>query len=154
MKKEQDEEHRTKRILLNKYKDNFEQRKQEQRARTHYTRTNNKKTNQPDVAYLVLDKCPNNHCLSTQLDKLKNIVVDTKWPDVIRSISMLVHIGRSVYSQVARSHINIIQQIYNISKNDCAKYLDLQVDRDNTTLFLDIEWQNRVGIYVNFTDDI
>ena len=43
MKKEQDEEHRTKRILLNKYKDTFEQRKQEQRASTHNTRTHNKK---------------------------------------------------------------------------------------------------------------
>jgi len=114
----------------------------------------NKKTNQADVAYLVLDRCSNNHCLSTQLDKLKNVVADVKWPDVIRSISMLIHIGRSVYSQVSRKNINIIRQIYNKSINDCAKYLDLQVDLDNTTLYLDESWLGRVGIYIKLNDEI
>jgi len=43
LKKEQDEEQRTKHILLKRYNDNFEHRKQEQRASTNNTRTHNKK---------------------------------------------------------------------------------------------------------------
>jgi hypothetical protein len=113
----------------------------------------NKTTNSPDIAYLLLDKCSKNHNFGEQLDKIKCHISDTKWQDVIKSISMLIHVGRSVYSQLARMNIDLIKKIYNIQDDaQCAKYLDLQVDMTNTTLFNNDA--DRLGIFVRFTPEI
>jgi hypothetical protein len=109
----------------------------------------------PDVAYLILDKCPRLHNLGAQIDKLKAHVSDEKWPEVIRSLSMLVHIGRSVYGQTARKHLDLIRQIHGSAADDpCTKFLDLQIDRENTTLFLDPSWPSRIGIFIRLSTDV
>jgi hypothetical protein len=115
----------------------------------------NRTTGAPDIAYLVLDKCPRLHDLGAQLDKLKVHVSDEKWPEVVRSLSMLIHIGRSVYGQTARKHLDLVRQIHGAAAGDpCTKYLDLQVDRENTTLFLEPSWPSRVGIFVRLNADV
>lgn len=115
----------------------------------------NQTSGSPDVAYLILDKCPRLHNLGAQIDKLKAHVSDEKWPEVIRSLSMLVHIGRSVYGQTARKHLDLIRQIHGSAADDpCTKYLDLQIDRENTTLFLDPSWPSRIGIFIRLWSSV
>jgi len=115
----------------------------------------NRSTGEPDIAYLVLDRCPRDHDLGAQLDRLKVHTLDEKWPDVIRSLSMLIYIGRSVYSQTARKHLDLIRQINSSPADDpCTKYLDLQIDRENTTLFLEPGWPDRIGIFVRLSADV
>lgn len=115
----------------------------------------NQTTGAPDIAYLVFDKCQRLHNLGAQLDKLKAHVSDEKWPEVIRSLSMLIHIGRSVYGQTARKHLDLIRRIHGSAADDpCTKYLDLQVDRENTTLFLEPSWPGRIGIFVRLGADV
>ena len=115
----------------------------------------NRTTGAPSIAYLVLDKCPRLHDLGAQLAKLKVHTSDDKWPEVIRSISVLLHIGRSVYAQTAREHLDLIRQIHGSAASDpCTEYLDLQVDRNNTTLYLKKDWPGRIGIFVRLDADV
>ena len=115
----------------------------------------NQSTGAPDIAYLVLDRCSRYHDLGSELDKLKVHISDKKWPDIIRSISTLVHVGRTVYGQAARKHLSLIQQIFDGAADDPGtKYLDLQVDPKNTTLFIEASWPSRVGIYIRLGADV
>ena len=115
----------------------------------------NRMTQKPDIAYLLLDQCPKTHNLGAQLDKLKSLVADEKWPDVLKHFSMLVHIGRSVYGNVTRQRLPLIRRLFDLSPDDkCEKYLDLQIDRSNTTLFIDVDWPNRVGIFVRLGAEV
>jgi hypothetical protein len=115
----------------------------------------NQTSGKHDIAYLVLDKCPRDHNLGVQLDNLKVHVSDDKWPEVIRSISMLIHIGRVVYGQVARNNLDLIRRIHGYTPDDpCTKYLDLLVDRENTTLFLEPSWPSRIGIFIRLNADV
>jgi hypothetical protein len=115
----------------------------------------NRATGAPDTAYLVLDRCPRDHDLGAQLDKLKVLVPDEKWPEVIQSLSMMLHIGRSVYSHTSREQIGLIRTIRGAEASDpCAEYLDLKVDRANTTLYLEADWPERVGIHVQLGAEV
>ena len=115
----------------------------------------NRGSGAPEIAYLVLGKCAKLHNLGEQLDKLKPHVSDAKWPEVIRSLSMLVHIGRSVYGQIARNHIDLIRRINGRAPDDpCAEFIDLQVDRENTTLFINDGWPRRVGIFIRLGGEL
>jgi hypothetical protein len=112
-------------------------------------------TGAPGVAYLVLDQCPRGHDLGAQIDKLKGRVAPEKWPEAVKHLSMLVHLGRSVYARLAQANEGLIRQIFGIPASEsCTKYLTLKVDRENTTLFVDAGWANRVGIYVRLEAEV
>jgi len=109
----------------------------------------NQLSRKPDAAYLLLDQCPKTHDLGAQLEKLKSVVPAEKWAEVLKHLSMLIHIGRSVYGNIARQRLPLIRKIFGLGPDDkCDKYLDLQVDRANTTLYLDADWPHRIGIFV------
>ena len=109
----------------------------------------------PDIAYLVLHKCPRDHNLEAQLNKLKPHVLAEKWAEVTRSLSMLIYIGRSVYGQIARANLGLIRDIHGAAADDpCTDYLDLKVDVENTTLYLDASWPSRIGIYVRLGAEV
>ena len=115
----------------------------------------NKTTGRADIAYLLLDQCPKTHNLGDQLDRLKVHVSDEKWPEVLRHLSMLVHIGRSVFGQTARQHLDLIRRLFGLAPDaDCAKYIDVQIARENTTFFIDADWPNRVGLYVRLDAEV
>jgi len=115
----------------------------------------NRVTNKADVAYLRLDACPKAHNLGRQLDRLKALVAEPKWPDVLKSLTYLTMLGRSIYSNIATQHIGLIRKIFRLGEDDkCEQYTSTQVDKSNTTLFLDESWPNRVGIYVSLEADI
>jgi hypothetical protein len=109
----------------------------------------------PDIAYLVLHKCPRDHDLEAQLNKLKPHVLAEKWAEVTRSLSMLIYIGRSVYGQIARANLGLIRDIHGAAADDpCTDYLDLKVDVENTTLYLDASWPSRIGIYIRLGAEV
>jgi len=115
----------------------------------------NSSTNSKDAAYLLLDKCTKTHNFDTQVSRIKPHIPEESWNVVIKHLSMLIHIGRSVYGQIARKNIALIRTIFSLPEDDpCEQYLDLQVDGDNTTLFLDADWPSRAGIFIKLEADV
>jgi hypothetical protein len=105
----------------------------------------------PGTAYLVLDKCPANHDLGAELKKLKSIVDAEKWVEVIKHLSMMVYLGRTVYSKIAEANRPLLRRIFGRdAQHDCADLMALGVDSRNTTLFVNPRWPVRVGIFVRF----
>lgn len=109
----------------------------------------------PDTAYLVLEQCPPNHNLSAQLHKLHRLVDSEKWIEVLKHLSMLVHLGRSVFNQIAQQNLPLLRRIYKRGAGDaCADLLHLGVDSRNTTLFVDPRWPVRVGVFVKLASEV
>lgn len=109
----------------------------------------NMKTNKPDKAYLILNECAPGHDLGAQLDIIKLTTHEEKWPAVTKSLSMLIFVARTVYSQLAKANIDIIRKLYKLPDDDpCTKYLEYKVDMSNTTLYIDENWNKRIGIFV------
>jgi hypothetical protein len=114
----------------------------------------NNTTGAPDKVYIVLDRCPRDHDLDAQFARLKPHVSADKWTEVCKSFSMLIFIGRSVYSQESRKNIKLIQKIIGVSDDsgehmeNVSQYLDYKIDPANTTLCLDNTWSHRIGIYI------
>ena len=112
-------------------------------------------TQKPDVAYILLDQCPKGHNLGAQISKLKPLVPEGKWPEVLKHMSMLIQIGRSVYGNTTRQHLPLIRKLFDLAADDkCEKYLDFRVDQANTTLYVDADWPNRVGIFVRLEAEV
>lgn len=110
----------------------------------------NKLRNKQDRVYLVLDSCKKNHNLTAELDKIKLCVSDEKWADVLKSLANLVFFGRTVYANESRKHITIIQDIVGCDTPPeiLSNFLNFKVDPVNTTLYLDENWPERIGIFV------
>jgi hypothetical protein len=102
-----------------------------------------------DKAYLVLDECEADHDLGAQLDKLRRHVAAEKWPEVVRSLSMLVFVARSVYETVARDKADLVRRMCPGAEGVLA----YKVDPSNTTLFVDAIPQ-RIGIFVRMEDEV
>ena len=109
----------------------------------------NQVTGRPDVAYLVLDRCGRNHDLGAQLDPLRAAVAPDRWGEVVKHLSMLVFLGRTVYKRLAGEHVSLIRRLFGVEK-----YPELIVDPANTTLYVDADWPDRVGIYVRYESDV
>jgi len=108
-----------------------------------------------DTAYLFLGKCPKNHDLDTQLGKLKPLVAESMWPEILRHLSMLVTIGRLVYGNVALHERPLIRKLFGLAEDDmCEKFAHLNIDATNTTLFVDESWPERIGIFVQLKAEI
>ncbi len=108
----------------------------------------------PGKAYLRLAECPRGHDLDAQLGKLRPRVADDGWGKVLQNLGILIRLGRSIYTTVAQQKLGLIRQLFDLGEADgCERFLDLQVDAANTTLFLDAAWPNRIGIYVDLASD-
>ena len=83
--------------------------------------------------------------------KLKTIVDADKWVEVIKHLSMMVYLGRTVYSKIAEANRPLLRRIFGRdAQHDCADLMMLGVDSRNTTLFVNPRWPVRVGIFVRF----
>ena len=100
-----------------------------------------------ESVYLVLDECPRDHDLGAQLDPLRAKLPAERWPEVLRSLGVLVALGRSVYAWFAHNHADVVERLTG------RRYDLLQVDPANTTLYADAEWPERVGIFVRRGDE-
>jgi hypothetical protein len=115
----------------------------------------NRATNAPDVAFLRLDQCPRTHGFGAQLDKLRPLIGEPRWPEVLRHLSALITMGVGVYSDVVSRNQPLIRRIYGLdAEADCRKYATLTLDRANTTLYIDAEWPNRIGLFVTLQSEL
>lgn len=115
----------------------------------------NKTTNRPDIAYLSLKKCKADYNFDQEINKLRKLVAEDKWPNVLTHLSMLVYIGRSVYGQISRLHAPLLRRIFRLPAADpCTNYIDLKVDGVNTTLYVDKNDTWRIGIFIQLDNEI
>jgi hypothetical protein len=99
----------------------------------------NKKTEKQDTIHILLKECDKDHNLTNELDKLKQHLDDDKWNEILKQLSSLILLTRSIYSYT-------MQQL-NQSEGS-SKYDDiLSVDMDNTTLYIK-NYNNRIGIFL------
>jgi hypothetical protein len=113
---------------------------------------------QPDKAHLVLQRCPRGHDLDAQLNKLRDRFdpdhAKSMWPSVQKQLSMLVFIGRDVYRRTIEQAPDFVAQLCRVCGLSADLLAALQVDKENTTLFLDPEWPERVGIFVHLESEL
>ncbi len=117
----------------------------------------NKPLGRPDKAHLVLQRCPRAHNLGAQLSKLRDSFdpahVEAMWPNVQKQLSILVFIGRDVYKRTAEQATDFVAQLCRVCGLPADSLAALKVDAENTTLFLDPEWPERVGIFVHLDSE-
>lgn len=105
----------------------------------------NKIKDKKELIIIVLKQCTKDHDLSEQLDKLRPHLDDGKWNDVLKSLSTLILLARTIYTNIYDNNLDLIEEI--VGKNEINKYNKLQVDIANTTLYLpDID--DRIGIFL------
>ena len=104
----------------------------------------NIKEDKKDNILIFLKQCTKDHNLSEQLDKLKVHLDDEKWKSILKSLSTVILLVRSIYTNIYEHNLDLIEEI--VGKENINKYKKLQVDLSNTTLYLpDVE--DRIGIY-------
>lgn len=114
----------------------------------------NKKKGAMDAAYLVLDECPSTHNLTAQLDKLAPHIPPEKRPEIMKHLTALVFVGRSVFAKVVKENRDLVRDILQFlpaaDKIDCNA---MHVDPNNTTLCVHPRTPKRVGIFVILSDE-
>lgn len=114
-----------------------------------------KNTNKRHTAYLLLDECDANHNLEEQFDKFKPRVTEEEWTKVLRKLSEMIGIGRTVYAKTVQQNMQLIRMILGVGENDnCAQYLMLKVDPSNTTMFVDELAPKRIGIFIKLDSEV
>ena len=104
----------------------------------------NKVSNKQETAFIVLKECKADHDVSYELDKLRVHLNEEQWSNILKSLSFVILLTRSIYSSIYEENLDFIQ---NIVGNDVGLYNTVHVDPANTTLYLpDVE--DRIGIFV------
>lgn len=104
-------------------------------------------TQKRSTAYIILDACKVDYDFLTTFEPLKNNLPDPeKWKEVLKHISNVVLTVRTLYNQVSSSEQG--QDILKEINPDYIKYTTLNVDVDNTTLYIEKEWPMRIGVYL------
>lgn len=115
----------------------------------------NRLTSVAETAWLVLDRCPQDHDLGAQLGKIRPHVADNRWAEILKHLSVLVVIAREVYAREARARLPLIRKAFGLADDDqCADYTTLKVEMANTTLYVRAEWPTRVGIFVRLSAEV
>ena len=114
----------------------------------------NKELKSTRLAHLVLGECKRNHNLDDQINKIRHHLSNDEWLIIVRKLSELVSIGRMVFTQAVRKNIHILRTIMSYSEEEpCTQYLTLRVDPANTTMFVDEQWETRIGIYITLDSE-
>jgi hypothetical protein len=102
-----------------------------------------KDTGKKTFFYIIMNKCHKNHNLHEQFDKVKKHFDEATWTQLLKHVSMLIYLCRSIYK------INMqacIDDMFNLGY-DINDVEQLQIDPSNTTLYINEEWDERMGIY-------
>jgi len=99
----------------------------------------------PNIAYLYLDLTEINHDLTHELNKIKNFILPEKWKDILKSLSTMIFIIRTVYKQVYNEFIDIVHAVC-----PSIDFSDLKVDISNTTLYVEDTFPVRIGIFIRY----
>ncbi len=106
----------------------------------------NKSSRGADRVHLMLDECGRTHDLTGELNKLLPHIDEAKKPQIMKHLSMLIGLGRSVYVKLAEENKQLFDDISahigGISINK------IQVDPANTTMYVVESTPMRVGIFV------
>ena len=102
--------------------------------------------------YLILDECGPDHDLTAELDKLYTHLPEKSRGAIREHLSTLIYLGRAAYSQMAQKMEGVLTEIgRRIRIQDGAPPFDfrvLEVDPQNTTLYVAHMSDRRVGIFV------
>lgn len=99
----------------------------------------------PRIARLHLAPCRADHNLGAQLAPLQRHFDAPGWKAVLGALSHLVFLGRNVYQQVLEQRPDLVETV---GADSAGRYRVVRVDPQNTTLYLDPSWKERVGIFV------
>jgi len=112
-------------------------------------------TSQPDVAYLTIGRCVQNHNLDAQMGKLQPHISDAEWPGFLKHCSALIGYTRTLYAETAKKHIALVRRINTLQPDEpCTDLLTLQVDSGNTTLYVKKEWKYRLGLFIQLGSEL
>jgi hypothetical protein len=93
--------------------------------------------------YIIMNKCHKSHNLYEQFDKVKKHFNEATWTQLLKHISMLIYLCRSIYKINMQACIDDMFNLgYDINDVD-----QLKIDPSNTTLYINEEWDERMGIY-------
>jgi hypothetical protein len=99
---------------------------------------------QKTYCYILMNKCNKDHDLVRQLDKIQNYFDEEKWKEILKNISMLLYLCKNMYKLTLKTcNDSIFQLGLDINEVD-----ELKIDESNMTLFIDEDWDERVGIYI------
>jgi hypothetical protein len=99
---------------------------------------------QKTYCYILMNKCNKDHDLVRQLDKIQNHFDEEKWKEILKNISMLLYLCKNMYKLTLKTcNDSIFQLGLDINEVD-----ELKIDESNMTLFIDEDWDERVGIYI------
>ena len=105
----------------------------------------NKTTEKDETVIIVLKECKSDHNLTEQLDKLRINIDEDKWSKVLKNISSMLFVARSLYASIYKSNLDLIGEIVGV--DNISNYNTLIVDVTNTTLYLP-NIDDRIGIYL------
>jgi len=112
-------------------------------------------TGAANAAYMMLDECPRNYDFGAVLQTFLAKLPAEKEKEVLHRSSMLFNAGRTFYAQLAVANLPLIRKINSLPGGDpCTQFLQLQVDKANTTLFIDPSWPKRVGLVIHYKDEL
>lgn len=103
----------------------------------------NKFSNEKETVYILISPCTKDHNLTEQLDKLKIYISDSEWSQVLKSLSTLILLTRTIYHSIYMDNKNLFNDIV----DDDKEYSTLSVDLSNTTLYLH-GIPERIGIFI------
>ena len=76
--------------------------------------------------------------------RIQNHFDEEKWKEILKNISMLLYLCKNMYKLTLKTcNDSIFQLGLDINEVD-----ELKIDESNMTLFIDEDWEERVGIYI------
>lgn len=112
------------------------------------------KVREKTTVYLVLDRCPPDHNLTAQLDKIYALVPESRKPEILRHLSALVQLGRMAYNQMLAKVAPTLKEISDKLTRGGDAFGTLCIDPANTTFYLDSVPACRVGIFVRLGSEV
>jgi hypothetical protein len=112
-----------------------------------------KQTGTARTAYMLLDTCGADHDLGAELDKIYSHIAVDKQEEIKKHMSMILFLGRTIFSQMMVSSANLVRKIAKKLPQD-FKANNITIDSDNTTLFLGPPCSMRVGLFIRLDTDV
>lgn len=99
------------------------------------------------LMFVLLDECPKDYDLSDDFNKL---VISKEKMDILkRNLSLVIHLVRLRYIHFIRSESDLVDLLKDIVNYDID---EIKVD-DNTTLYVNPDFETRLGFYVRTPPD-
>jgi len=101
-------------------------------------------TNIKTYCYIIMNKCERSHNILPQLNKIQKHFNEEQWKDILKNISMMIYLCKNIYKLTIAT---CTEKIFNLGY-DINDIEELKLDETNMTLYLEEDWDERVGIYI------